>query len=254
MLCQVGNMNNKHLFEYHSILVEEILKLIRPSFYNRIIEFGSGSGLFTIPLINRLYDKMKEFIIVDPFPKPYLENKEILLRRIKETHYDNKVILSEIPAWEMNKEFSDVDLIIGHDVFCDLSREQIKEVLESGNKTLNRNGIFVHSGLSPNATSEAERLLIELDMFSSTPLIEDNWFSPNSKILIELTRDIGFEDIYIQEIKIPFKLYGEEALLLIKEWNIREEVVKKFERDINEIGIEFPKEQILVCKASNRTS
>ena len=211
-------------------------------------DIGAGSGYFTLPLLRRFYDKVEEYIIVDPFPGPYAKDKEMLLKRLQDSGLRDKVSIIERPAWNIHRDLSDVDLIIGHDVFCDLSLTQVKDSLRSGKKALKDEGIFIHSGLSPTATTSSERLLIKLDSLSSHPLIEGNWFSPGSEFLYAISKEIGFNDVAVHEVKIPVMLQGKDAWSLIDEWNIRKEALMKYANEINRIGLEFPREQILVCR------
>jgi hypothetical protein len=241
-------MYYRQLFEYNKKIVAEIFDIVQLSSFNKVVEFGSGSGLFTLPLMNRLYDMVEEYIIVDPFPGPYAKDKEMLLKRLKDAGFQDKVSIFERPVWNIHRDLSDVDLIIGHDVFCDLSMTQVKDSLRSGKKTMKNDGTFIHSGLSPTATSRSERLLIKLDSLSSNPVIGGNWFSPGSEFLYAAAREIGFKNIDVHEVKVPITLEGKDAWSLIDEWNIRKKALMKYADEINKIGLEFPKEQVLVCK------
>jgi hypothetical protein len=174
--------------------------------------------------------------------------KGILKKRLKESGFTQRTIIRERPIWDSHRELDDIDLIIGHDVFCDLSMKQIKDTLLSCKGSLAEGGILVHSGLSATATTKGERLLIKLDGCSYRSVIKGHWFSPGSEFLYAISREAGFENVDVHEVKVPLKLQGRTAMSLIKEWNIREDALKKYEKEINETGIEFPREQILVCR------
>ncbi|MGA1848959.1 MAG: class I SAM-dependent methyltransferase [Thermoplasmatota archaeon] len=241
-------MYYRQLFDYNKKLVEEIFDRADPGSFSRVVEFGAGSGLFTIPLLERIHDLVEEYIIFDPFPGPYRMEKGILKRRLKEAGFSDRITIREKPIGEAHKEVDSVDLIIGHDVFCDLSMKQIKDTLRSCKGVLGEGGVLVHSGLSATATAKGERLLIKLDGCSYRSVIKGHWFSPGSEFLYAISREVGFSIVNVHEVKIPLKLQGKTAMSLIKEWNIREDALRKYEKEINETGIEFPKEQILVCR------
>ncbi|MGA1866855.1 MAG: hypothetical protein ACMUFK_05245 [Thermoplasmatota archaeon] len=238
----------RQLFEYNSRLVGEILRRIPFTRFKRVVEFGSGSGLFTIPLMDELYADVAEYIIVDPYNGPYIKDRESLARRLRESGYSKKVRVHRVPVWEMGHKIKDADLAIGHDVFCDLTMDMVENSMMAGKEVLKEGGFFVHSGLSPNTSTPAERLLMKLDSQTSTPLVENNWFSPGSEFLFVVSKKTGFRDIAIHEVKIPLSLSGNDARSLLKDWNIKESAMERYSRKIDEIGIEFPKEQILVCR------
>ncbi|MBN1540301.1 MAG: hypothetical protein JW939_09175 [Candidatus Thermoplasmatota archaeon] len=238
----------RQLFEYNSRLVDEVLRRKPISTCKRVVEFGSGSGLFTIPLMDKLHEDVEEYIIVDPYEGPYIKDRESLARRIRESGYSGKARILKVPVWGMRGKVEDVDLVIGHDVFCDLTMYQVKNAMMAGKDVLREGGFFIHSGLSPNASTAAERLLMKLDSHTSTPLVENNWFSPGSEFLFVISREAGFGDITIHEVKIPLLLSGNDAMSILKEWNIEDKVLKKYQKQIDEIGIEFPGEQILICR------
>ena len=241
-------MYYRQLFDYNAKLVEEIFKMVRLDDIRTVVEFGSGSGLFTLPLLSRIYDNVEEYIIVDPYPGPYAKDKEVLLKRLEDADLREKVSISERPVWNIHRDLSDIDLIIGHDVFCDLSMTQVKDSLRSGMKAMKEDGAFIHSGLSPTATTKSERLLVKLDSLSSHPLIEGNWFSPGSEFLYAVATEIGFKDVAVHEVRIPLALDGKDAWSLIDEWNIRKEALMRYAEEINRTGLEFPREQVLICR------
>ncbi|MGA1793727.1 MAG: hypothetical protein ACMUHM_07240 [Thermoplasmatota archaeon] len=241
-------MYYRQLYEYNSTLAEEILSRLQSARFSRTVEFGAGSGLFTIPLLDRLYPSVSEYVVADPYPGPYAKDREALVKRLKEAGYSDKVRIEKVPVWNISKKVNDVDMIIGHDVFCDLTMDQVKDSLRAGIEALSDNGLFIHSGLCPNATTPSERLLMKLDSYSSTPLVKGNWFSPGSEFLFVISREAGFDDVSIHEVKVPLTLFGTDARSLLKQWNIRKEALEKYGDKIDKIGIEFPREQVLICR------
>jgi len=241
-------MYYRQLFEYNSTLAEEVLSRIRGPKFSRIVEFGAGSGLFSIPLLEKLYPSVDEYIIADPYPGPYAKDREILVKRLREVGFSDKVRIEKVAIWNIAKKVSDIDLVIGHDVFCDLTMDQVKASLTAGMNILSKGGLFVHSGLCPNAATPSERLLMKLDSYSSTPLVKGNWFSPGSEFLFVISKEAGFDDVTIHEVKVPLTLFGTDARSLLKQWNIKKQALEKYGDRIDRIGIEFPREQVLICR------
>jgi len=241
-------MYYRELFEYNSTLAEEVLSRMQGARFSRVVEFGAGSGLFTIPLLEKLYPSVSEYIIADPYPGPYAKDREAVVRRLKEAGFSDKVRIEKVPVWDIPKKVSEVDLIIGHDIFCDLTMEQVKASLRAGIEALSEKGLFVHSGLSPNAATPSERLLMKLDSFSSTPLVKGNWFSPGSEFLFVISREAGFDDVSIHEVKVPLTFFGTDARSLLKQSNLSKEALEKYSDKIDRIGIESPREQVLICR------
>ncbi|MFW3146419.1 MAG: hypothetical protein ACMUIE_06375 [Thermoplasmatota archaeon] len=248
MRGRLSNLYYRQLFDYNSKLVKEIMEHVPLSSLERVIEFGAGSGFFTIPLMSNIMDRVDEYIIMDHFPGPYVKDKQMLLRRIKEAGFWDKVNLKEVPVWEMKGEFEDIDLIIGHDVFCDLNMTQVRKTLKASRGSMSDEGTFIHSGLSPDARTRAERLLIKLDGCSSSPLVDDNWFSPGSEFLYVASKGAGFSSVKVHDVKIPLRMSGDKARAMIKNWRIPNHVLSRYEKEIDEVGIEFPGEHILVCR------
>ncbi|MGA1819724.1 MAG: class I SAM-dependent methyltransferase [Thermoplasmatota archaeon] len=241
-------MYYRQLFDYNSTLAEEILSRMRRRDLSRIVEFGAGSGLFTLPLLEKLYPSFEEYIVADPYPGPYTKDREVLVKRLREAGYSDKVRIEKVPIWNISKKVNEVDLIIGHDVFCDLTMDQVKDSLRAGIEVLSDGGLFVHSGLSPNAATPSERLLMKLDSYSSTPLVKGNWFSPGSEFLFVISREVGFNDVSIHEVKVPLTLFGTDARELLKQWNIKKGALVRYKDQIDKVGIEFPREQVIICR------
>ncbi|MGA1873923.1 MAG: methyltransferase domain-containing protein [Thermoplasmatota archaeon] len=241
-------MYYRQLFDYNSKLVDEVLKRIPRSVFRRVIEFGAGSGIFTLPLLERVYEGVDDYIVIDPYPGPYAKDRESLVKRVRDEGFQAKFHVHKTTIWDAGVELAGADLVIGHDVFCDLTMDQVKRSMKAGRRLLSEGGYFVHSGLCPNAATPSERLLVKLDSYSSTPLVKGNWFSPGSEFLFVISREAGYEDVGIHEVKVPLTLTGSGARALLKEWNIKDSAIRRYGEQIDRIGIEFPREQVLICR------
>ena len=70
----------------------------------------------------------------------------------------------------------------------------------------------------------------------------------SSEFLFVISREAGFDNVSIHEVKVPLTLFGTDARSLLKQWNIKKEALEKYGDKIDKIGIEFPREQVLICR------
>jgi len=213
-----------------------------------VVEFGAGSGAFTIPLIKALGRELSVYHCVDMFEGPYRGNERELGSRIKEEGLEEIVSLHIMDARVIGIHFEGVDLIIGHDVLGDMDEQMIGELMSSAYSALRDGGIFIHAGISNETVNPSQELLIEMDSYySGERLRETPWFSPDDGTLMTLSGDAGFAEFDIDHISIPLRIRGDALELLARRWNID----KRFFREhpeASDTGIEFPKEQILLCR------
>jgi len=241
-------MIDEALFTYNEQLASEIIKHLGDFTPKRIVEIGSGDGTFTIPFIQKMSNSLAEFHCVDTFEGPYSGNNVILERRLKESMLWNSVTIQKMDAASMNLQLHDIDLIIGHEVLCDLNEEKVNQVLSSAYHTLENNGYFIHSDLSPAFTSRSEELVILADSYSIHSLSTTEWFSPHADDLARICYDIGFRSIAFHFTKIRLIFRESAALSLLDSWGTEKSFFHKYESDLKNYGLEFPMEQILICR------
>jgi SAM-dependent methyltransferase len=238
----------KALFEYHLELGTYILERLGSRSLGRIAEIGSGPGTFTIPLLILFEKGIKEFYCVDSYTGPYAKDKDVLLSRLKNEGFQEYVKVIEKDATEIDKILSDMDLIIGHEVLCDLNSEQVDRVIGACSKSLVKGGMFIHSELSPHANNRSEELLQILNKeYSDEPISDTTWFSPTADELAGVAQRLGFTSISVEYRKIPIRFLGAAALEMIRRWKINESYRGKHLETLNAVGIEYPMEQILFC-------
>lgn len=239
-----GEVENA-LYRYHLELASVILREVGNFSGKNIVEIGSGPGTFTLPLLEKLGDDFNRFHCVDSYPGPYEQDKKILESKLMGK---DKVVILDVDAKEVDKILKDVDLVIGHEVLCDLNLEQIKQIMSACFNVLRNNGLFIHSEFSPFALNESEKMLQTINEFSGEPISDTKWFSPTADELAGLSSDIGFESIKVEYRKIPIKFLGETAIEMVNRWKTKKEFFDKYEGELEKIGIGYPMEQILYCR------
>lgn len=235
------------LFEYHSKLASAILSKIKYKRPRKIVEIGSGSGTFTIPLLKELDNNFEFFYCVDSYTGPYHEDRNILKLKLKDVTTNRSVEIINKDAGEINKILSDIDLVIGHEILCDLNPGQVEQIISTCYNVLKDGGVFVHSEFSPFALNRSEEMLHILNKYSEEPISDTKWFSPDADELAGIAYKIGFKSISVNYIKIPIKFMKNAAVEMIGRWKTKSEFLEKYQNEINKIGLEYPMEQILYC-------
>ncbi|WP_455392733.1 class I SAM-dependent methyltransferase [[Eubacterium] cellulosolvens] len=235
------------LFEYHTTLAAFMLDKLENKSINRILEIGPGPGTFTIPFLRELNYDFEILYCVDPYPGPYKGDRKLLEEKIAAHRLKAKVEVLERDVREIDEILSDIDLVIGHEVLCDLTATQAEEVLVNCHRVLKAGGVFLHSELSPGAKNRGEELVHIMNDYSEEPISDTNWFSPTAAELESSANRVGFSEIKVEEFKIPLKLKGPAVVELVKRWKIKTEFLEKYRDEIANSGIEFPSEQVFIC-------
>jgi SAM-dependent methyltransferase len=233
------------LFKYHSELAIYIINKIENKSKKQIVEIGSGDGTFTIPFLEELNRDFEVFYCVDPFPGPYKNYLEILKSRIARSKCKDKIQIIKKDGSEISEFSSEIDLIIGHDVLCDLNMNKIEQIFKACFDILRPGRVFIHSGLSEIALNKSEEMLHIINRNSAQPISDATWFSPSADVLAGIAYKTGFSTIKFDYLKIPIRFEAEAAVEMVKKWNTKIEFLEKFEDDLLKFGIEYPMEQII---------
>ncbi|UCE36451.1 MAG: class I SAM-dependent methyltransferase [Thermoplasmata archaeon] len=238
----------KALFKYHLELVSYIMGRIESNRPRKIVEIGSGPGTFTIPLLKNLEKMLDKFYCVDSYNRPYAQDREVLESKLKIEGFHDYVEVIEKDAKEISKILSDMDLVIGHEILCDLNREQVEHVIAACFHSLREGGLFVHSELSPWTGNRSEELLQILNKeYSDEPISDKTWFSPTADELAGIAHKLGFTTIHIEYKKIPIRFLKSAAIEMTRRWRVNKKFLEKYHEEIDAIGIEYPMEQVLYC-------
>jgi SAM-dependent methyltransferase len=238
----------KALFEYHLELVTYILGRIESKRQVKIVEIGSGLGTFTIPLLINLEEMPDKFYCVDSYTGPYAQDRKVFESKLKNEGFHDYVEVIEKDAEEIDKTLSDIDLVIGHEILCDLNRKQVEHVIAACFNSLREGGLFVHSEFSPWAGNRSEELLqITNNEYSDEPISDTTWLAPTADELAGIAHKLGFTSIKIEYKKIPIKFLKSAAREMIRRWRVNKKFLEKYHEEIDAIGIEYPMEQILYC-------
>jgi len=235
------------LFEYHSRLVSAIISKIKYTIPIKIVEIGSGSGAFTIPLLKELDNNFEVFYCVDSYTGPYKGDKKTLQSKLTDKDFQNSVEIIEKDVRNLGSTLSNVDLVIGHEVLCDLNPELVEDVMRVCYAVLNRGGFFIHSGFSPFPLNRAEELVKIINDYSEEAISDTTWFSPTADELAGIASRTGFTSITVDYQKILIKFMNKAALEMIRRWGTKNEFLTKYHDEIQRTGIEYPMEQILYC-------
>ena len=111
---------------YHAELVAAIIGDMDTDPVGRVVELGSGTGLFTVPLLEALRDGLEVMYCVDPFTGPYRSSRTVLESKIASLGLGERVEILEVDATEVGRMIGDVDLVAGHEVLCDLDAKTVR--------------------------------------------------------------------------------------------------------------------------------
>ena len=237
--------------EWYERLTEFMVGLINLKDLKIVLEAGCGSGRLTLPLMAKL-DRRCKIVAYDFSAGPYKGDLEILKKAVVAEKIENEIEFVKGDVRDMKAIAEEtVDLIVSNELFCDLEEAGLKQALKEFYRILKHGGQMVHAELSPVAENEAQRLLIEANLYYSleTMLPEGAyWFSPTVDDVAALMHKIGFRDIQVRFFETDLRLVYEVAVEQLRQWRIDERFVKKYEKDLREYGIEFPLEHVIFCE------
>lgn len=236
------------LFQYNLKLVGKIKNKIVNFTLTRIVEIGSGPGTFTLPLMEEFGGNFEIFYCIDPYLGPYRKDRQVLETKLAALEIKNEVKIVEKDAQEMDSLLSEIDLVIGHEVFCTLKPKHLEQVISACYNVLRPGGMLIHSDFSSFALNRSEELVQIINEYSEEDLSEIPWFSPPAEELARISYNCGFRDIKFDYIKLPIKFKNTAALELLRRWQTKSEFIDKYHAELTEFGIEFPMEQVLYCR------
>jgi len=235
------------LSTYHSELALIIAKRIPRKPRSRIVEIGAGPGTFTLPLLNTLDEGPELLYCVDSYTGPYEHDRAVLGRRLERESPETQVEIITADARDIGKLVSNIDLVVGHELLCDLNPDQVEQVMQACYEVLKDGGMFVHAGLSPRAESRAEELVQIADQYSEETLSDTTWFSPAAHELAGIAHRTGFSSIRVDYHKIPIRFLGSAAREMIRRWNTGPAFLERYSHEIERTGMEYPLEEIIYC-------
>lgn len=236
------------LFEYHMRLATAITEKLKGRQLDRIAEIGAGPGNFTVPFILSLGGKFERYVCVDSFTGHYAEHEPRIHENLAKRGLDKRVEIVKRDAAELHEFVSDFDLIVGHEILCDLNMEHAGKVMAACHASLKTGGVLVHSEFSPFARDRCEELLQVLNNDYSTNRPSDaKWFSPTADELAGLAHAAGFRSVEAAYVKIPIRFVGEAAIELGRRWHSDCGFFEKHKKEIFETGMGYPMEQVIYC-------
>ncbi|MDH5447992.1 MAG: class I SAM-dependent methyltransferase [Candidatus Bathyarchaeota archaeon] len=216
-----------------------------------VLEAGCGGGGLTIPLAASVGKKCK-IIAYDLWVGSYTGDFEVLKEAIASGGSEDVVEAVRGDVKDM-KAIADesVDLIVSNELFCDLDRTGLEQALKEFYRVLKHGGQMVHAELSPAAENRAQKLLIEADFhYSLEPILPEGafWFSPTVDDVAVLMHKTGFKSICAHYSETNLRLGYEVAIEQLKLWKTDIRFVDKYEEDLQDYGLEFPLEHVVVCR------
>ena len=235
------------LERYHAELASHLLGYVKRP-VGDVVELGAGTGAFTIPFLTLLGTEYDSYTCIDPYPGPYYGGKGILRSRLNDLGTSYPIEILELDARGMDAKFMDLDLVIGHEMLCDLDRKGIKGVMQAVFNSLKQSGRFIHSEFSPLAASREEELVMISNEFCQEPVSGATWFSPPDDYLIETAEGSGFSKVDVHHFEIPVRFKRDAALSLLQRWLVDESFFDDYAIELMSTGLKLPREQILVCE------
>jgi len=237
------------VYAYHIHLARSIMERIGGPNPRRIVEIGSGPGTFTIPLLETINGNFDRFYCVDSYKGDYADSRKVLDEMLSKIGLARTVDVLTKEAQELHLVARDMNLVIGHEVLCDLDMDGVSGVMKASLDSLHPGGRFVHSQLSPHWESKAERLMIEMNRDHSTgPVSKEKWFSPTADTLGSIAHRVGFKTVEVEYLRIPFRAAGEAAVEMARRWKIEDTFIDDYMDELKDPGIEYPLEQIIYLR------
>jgi ubiquinone/menaquinone biosynthesis C-methylase UbiE len=237
--------------EWCERLAEFMVRLVDWKCVSVLLEAGCGRGWLTLPLATRL-DGTCKIIAYDLSEGPYKGDLEILRKKVMTERLEN--VIETVKGDVMNLQAipdESVDLIISHELFCELNRAGLEKALKEFYRVLKRGRQMVHAELSSLAENRAQELLIEANIHHSldTMLSEGAlWFSPTVDDVAVLMHKTGFRNIQAHFFETNIGLVYDVAVEQLKQWNIDKRFLEEYKEDLQGYGVEFPLEHVVVCE------
>ncbi len=226
--------------QQYGTLANQVFSLLPPG-RGKLVEVGCGSGQLTIPLA-KLAQNWR-ITCIDNFQGPYardykrirtLLSTEKLERRvrIRTAHYSN---------WFASQTARGYRSIMSSEFLPELDPKETRRFLNECYRILRRQGVTVHTFLSPDARNSRQRLLIEADSdprWTRTPPVE--WFSPPSRFVLRGLSEAGFKTVRTMRRKSGLIIRGEAAKTLLRSWGVRPEFWQANRKRLESDGLEIP--------------
>ena len=238
-------------WQLYERLADFMVELVDFAGVSVALEVGCGGGGLTTPLAARVSKKCK-IIAYDLLAGAYEGDFEVLEEAIVSGGFEDIVEIVRGDVKDMRTIADEsVDLIVSNELFCDLDRTGLEQALKEFYRVLKHGGQMVHAELSPVAENRAQKLLIEADFhYSLEPTLPESefWFSPTVDDVAVLMHKTGFKSICAHYFETNLRLGYEVAIEQLKLWKTDMRFAKEYRKDLQEYGLEFPLEHVVVCE------
>jgi len=218
-----------------------------------ILEAGCGRGQLTIPFvkkIRRIKEKFR-YIAYDISAGPYESDLEILKKEKRKENLGKLIVAvkGDVRNMKAIKDES-IDLIVSNELFCELNSDGLEKAIEEFHRILKPNRQMAHGELSPAPENEAQKLVIEANVYFSLDTMQPKpeWFSPFSDEVVALMHKIGFQNIVVKYFETNVKMDYNTSIKKLNEWTIDPVFIKRHLNDIKRYGLEYPMEHVIFCK------
>lgn len=237
--------------EWYERLAGFIVGLVDWKDVSVLLEAGCGRGQLTMPLVRRLGGKCK-VIAYDLLAGPYEGDLEVFREKVVAEGLESVIEAVEGDVRSMQAIADEsVDLIISNELFCELDRVGLEQALGEFYRILKKRGQMIHAEFSPAAQNRAQELLIEANLrYSLETMLPEGayWFSPTVDDVAVLMYKTGFRNIRACFFETNIRLVYEVAVEQLRRWKIDIFFTEKYTKDLQEHGIEFPLEHVVVCR------
>jgi len=217
-----------------------------------ILEAGCGKGELTVPLAMRVRKIGRDIRIValDSSVGPYEGDADVLKKNLQEQGLQERVTpIAEDVRNMKSIESESVDIVLSHELLCDLDRKGLERAMGEFHRVLKAKGQMAHGELSPVPENEAQQLLIEADANSvETTRPKPEWFSPYSDEVAAVMHKTGFKKIGTIYFETKIRLDYEMAIARLRDWKIAPAFIQKRSGDIRKFGLELPMEHVIFCE------
>jgi cyclopropane fatty-acyl-phospholipid synthase-like methyltransferase len=206
----------------------------------RVVEVGCGRGQLTIPLTKRIKGQL---LAVDSFTWPYNTAYRSIRNAISKEKLKGRisVLKEDYRNFLLRQDDARLEAVISSEFLPEIDSGRTREFLSESHRVLRKQGVTVHSFLSPVPRTRGQRLLIEADTnpkWTKTPPAE--WFSPKENLVIKELGRAGFNDVRGFRLKSDLIVKGKAAERMLRDWEIRETFWKSHEALLTSQGLEIP--------------
>jgi ubiquinone/menaquinone biosynthesis C-methylase UbiE len=226
--------------QYYVSIAHEMMDILGTEEYPVVLEAGCGAGTLTLPLHSQIQGNAL-YICYDLFSGCYAS----CLAQLRKKNEKWSIIRGDARTMSIHSE--SVDVVISHELLCELTEEDTLATLKEVYRILVSGGLYINGVLSPYPENRAQELVVLADAHSDDPLFKKEWFSPPADTLASMLHLTGFTTIRVRYIDESIRFENECAFQQLEEWKTDLEFYQSYFKEVKIHGLELPPIQMISC-------